>query len=221
MEVTEIVDNIYHVHYDTQVELTSSFLRFQEHYESPEFRGKIFSLDEYKEWYINNSPQGRETGEFTYYTDWAGFNIPSSVMDPFYSGEFKEITNKEQALLDQFENVRNEKFYVLGTYGQSNLNTLKHEVAHGLFYTNQDYHDKAMNIIDKMDSNVREKIVNFLSNSGGYHPDVCDDETHAYLTANYDYLVKKGILEDSESSRKISAELNENFSAFCDLDLGE
>lgn len=44
----EIVDRIHVATFDTQRELCSTFLRFQEHYESPEFRGKVFSLAEYR-----------------------------------------------------------------------------------------------------------------------------------------------------------------------------
>lgn len=80
----KITDKINLLVFENQKELASTFVRFQEHYESPEFAGKTFSLEEFKEWYIKNSEKGRETGEFTYYEDWSGFNIPSYVMRPFY-----------------------------------------------------------------------------------------------------------------------------------------
>lgn len=77
MNCKEILPHIFHVNFSSQEELASTFLRFQEHFESPSFKGKIFSLDDYKRWYIKHSPNGQKTGEFTYYSDWSGFNIPS------------------------------------------------------------------------------------------------------------------------------------------------
>lgn len=68
-KLTEILKDVFHLNYLTQEQLASTFLRFQEHYESPEFRGKIFTLDEYKEWYMTNSPNSIKKGIFTYYED--------------------------------------------------------------------------------------------------------------------------------------------------------
>jgi len=55
-------------------------LRFEEYYESPRFKGRIFTFDEYRKWYVKNSPKGKKTGRFTYYSDWSGFNIPSYAL---------------------------------------------------------------------------------------------------------------------------------------------
>ena len=92
-----------HIHllsFDTQHDLTSTFLRFQEHYESPRFKGEVFTLDEFQDWYIKNSPNGIETGKFTYHTDWNGFNIPSHILKPFYEGKFDPLSFDEQAILE-------------------------------------------------------------------------------------------------------------------------
>src|SRR3990167_8171616 len=112
IKLEEIIKNIFHLNVDTQEELTTTFLRFQEHYESPEFKGKIFTLEEFKKWYILNSPNGKKTGRFTYYEDWAGFNIPSEVLEPFYEGKFNPLADYEQKFLDLFKEKRDGKFYV-------------------------------------------------------------------------------------------------------------
>ena len=103
MKVKEIIKNIFHISFSTQHELASTFLRFQEYYESPKFRGKIFSFYEYKKWYTANSPKGKKTGKFTYYKDWGGFNIPSYVLKPFYQGKFNPLSNKEKKFLRAFK----------------------------------------------------------------------------------------------------------------------
>jgi len=47
IEKRDLSDKIHLMIFDNQKELTTTFLRFQEHYESPKFRGKIFSLKEF------------------------------------------------------------------------------------------------------------------------------------------------------------------------------
>jgi hypothetical protein len=91
-----LVDRIHLLTFDNQIDLTSTFLRFQEHYESPFFKGKYFTLDEFKEWYIKTSPNGKKSGKFTYYTDWGGFNIPSYILKPFYNGAFNPLSENEK-----------------------------------------------------------------------------------------------------------------------------
>ena len=85
---------IYLIQAATGYQLASTFLRFQEHYGSPRFRGRRFTLEEYMDWYA------AEYGGFTYFDDWEGFNIPSWVLSPFRNGEFDPLLRKEKKLLD-------------------------------------------------------------------------------------------------------------------------
>ena len=177
IEHQTLTDRIHLLTFDTQQEITSTLLRFQEYYESPEFRGKVFSLEEYKQWYTQNSVKGRKTGEFTYYTDWNGFNIPSFILKPFQEGEFNPLSEKEKRILKLF-NGKPEPFYVIGVHRASkNLGlSLKHELAHGLFYTDGDYQNEALAVLSQFDT---EQIKSEIK-SKGYHEHVLDDECHAY-----------------------------------------
>jgi hypothetical protein len=74
-------EGVYLLRSKTQYELASTFLRIQEHYESPFFSGKIFSLEQYMDWCA------ARTGSFTYYEDSSGFSVPSSALQPFYEGK--------------------------------------------------------------------------------------------------------------------------------------
>jgi len=103
IEHQTLTDRIHLLIFPTQRDVTLTLLRFQEHYESPKFRGKIFSLEEFKRWYVANSPNGIKTGEFTYYTDWNGFNIPSYVLQPFRDGKFNPLSEQERKFLDIFK----------------------------------------------------------------------------------------------------------------------
>lgn len=212
MKIIELFPNIFHIHFSTRLLLTSTFLRFQEHYESPEFRGKIFSLEEYKKWYISVSPKGKETGKFTYYEDWSGFNIPGYILEPFFEGKFNPLSLEEQHFLKMFEHMRGKYFYIIGTFGdEKGIDVLEHEIAHGFFATNENYKEKVLQTISKLPLNSRKNMEKYLSSSGGYHPSVFDDEIHAYLLTNFNKLVEKKVL--TENDRTVSESLWELFEA--------
>jgi hypothetical protein len=194
-----VAKNIFLLEFETQNELASTFLRFQEHYESPEFKGKIFTLDEYKEWYTG------VRGSFSYYTDWSGFNIPSYVFSPFLEGKFDPLTPEENYLLSLFEDL-DHPYYIIGIHDDSEKmkKTINHEIAHGLFYTNPEYKERVLKILAKYNL---DNFKNWLRSLGGYHESVLDDEVHAYTLFGSDKLT-------FEISNEMKDELNENFSLF-------
>ena len=50
-KVKKITDRVYLVTFTNRFDLTMTFMRYQEYYESPKFRNKIFSLAEFMRWY--------------------------------------------------------------------------------------------------------------------------------------------------------------------------
>lgn len=199
MNIIEVFPSIFHLHFPTRFLLTSTFLRFQEHYESPEFRGKIFTLEEYKKWYISNSPKGKESGEFTYYQDWSGFNIPGTVLEPFFEGKFNPLTEQEQKILDTFRHLRGKAFYIIGTFGNRvPIDTLNHEIAHGFFSTNPHYKVEALQITHTLAPESRQALIVYLKSRGGYHESVFEDEIHAYLLTVFDKLLEKNIVKKED-----------------------
>jgi hypothetical protein len=148
MKIKEILPQIFLVTENKSEELCKIFVRFQEHYESPEFRGKYFSLNQYKKWYIKNSAVGKKTGKFSYYNDWGGFNIPSYVLEPFYEGKFGKLSAREAKLLAYFNKYRGQKFYIIGSQPK-NQRVLYHEISHGLWYVNDKYKQKAENKLNE------------------------------------------------------------------------
>ena len=123
---------IYLVQFDNLYKASATFMRFQEYYESPKFRGKVFSWEEFMDYYAEKH------GEFTYLDDFAGFNLPSKALKPFYQGKFHPLTKKEGKFLELFKNKRGE-FYVIGTVRNCDIEDIRHEIVHGLFYTKPDY----------------------------------------------------------------------------------
>ncbi len=179
----KITDKIFLLIFENQHEIASTFLRFQEHYESPKFRGKSFSLGEFKAWYSSLK------GDFTYYTDWNGFNIPSYILKPFYEGQFDPISDEEKEILNLFRDVGDD-FYVIGIHkDMKNVSSfLKHEIAHGLFYTDSQYKDRVMEILSEFNL---DEIKDELRSKGGYHEEVLDDEVHAYSLGSVGKLKSK------------------------------
>lgn len=180
MHITQknITDKMYLLIFNSQKEITETFLRFQEYYESPKFKGKIFSLDELKKWYTQNSLNGKRTNKFTYYSDWNGFNIPSYVLKPFFKGRFNPLSKQEEKFLRIFRD-KLEPYYIVGVHKKiKSLNAyLKHELAHGMFYTNKNYKNEVLNSLSEF--NV-EPIKKELMLMNGYHKEVLEDEVHAY-----------------------------------------
>jgi len=170
----EVRPRIFLVEFRSQYEAASTFLRCQEFYESAKFRGRVFSLEEYMDWYAGKFKN------FTYYEDWEGFNIPSGVLEPFYQGEFDPLSRKEKKLLDLFARERGD-FYIIGAVtspdGGVHERTLKHELAHGLFHIESAYRKEVLAQLAKYDTTELEKELL----RSGYCRAVLKDEVHAYL----------------------------------------
>jgi hypothetical protein len=177
MTKKKIADRIFVVRFDSQFALASTFLRFQEHYESPRFRNRVFSLEAFMDWYADNNG-----GEFSYYEDWSGFNVPSTTFEPFYQGKFDPLLRKEQRLLRLFRKER-APFYVIGIADKA---VLKHELAHALFFTRPGYKKAVLAAMRRYNTSaIRKQLVRL-----GYHRAVVIDEVQAYLVAPEDTAVK-------------------------------
>lgn len=167
-----VAEGIYLLRFETQYELTSTFLRVQEHYESPQFHGRIFTLEQYMDWYV------AENGAFTYFKDWSGFNVPSTAFEPFYAGKFDPLTRKERRLLGMFRNLQG-RFYVIGIYDGGKKGTLTHELAHALFFIDDDYRHAVREAMRGYDTSALEKKLL----DTGYARHVVQDEVQAYIVA--------------------------------------
>lgn len=180
--------NLVLLHFPTQYLLASTFIRFQEHYEGNEFRNRIFTLEEYMDWYAH------ERGAFTYLQDWGGFNIPSSALESFYNGKFDPLMRKEQWVLRILADIPR-PFYVVGVYGKHvHLPTLKHELAHGLYATVPAYRDDVIDLLCRFD--VPQIAMAFEKMS--YHPAVWNDEMNAYLLTSLNDLKDAGLRPDGQ-----------------------
>jgi hypothetical protein len=161
---------------DSQEELGLTFMRFQEHYESanPEFRDRIFTLGQLRNWYSETY------GANNYHTTWIGFNFPSKVLIPFRDGLFDPLTIEENRLLELFR-YRKDNFYIIGAQNNS---TLRHELAHALYSSNIKYKTEIDGFLKKNEKKLKDTNKYILGK--GYCKEVLNDEIQAYITDNDD-----------------------------------
>lgn len=199
MKVDKITDKIIKVTIPNREELAMTFLRFQEFYESPEFKDQIFTVGQFKRWYAE------EYGCFSYPFDWSGFNIPSYVLKPFIQGLFDPLTGQERQFIDLFRH-REHPFYIIGVNGTGS--ELTHEICHGLFYTEGGYYTDVTKVLSKNEK-ILAPVYTFVKDQM-YHKSVWMDEVHAYTSADYDFLLKRGVIEDPDGKiKKVHQELTE------------
>mgnify|MGYP001558850792 FL=1 len=183
---------IYLIESSNRRDLAETFMRFQEYYESPEFKGRVFSVEEFAHWYAS------KYGAWTYSRDWYGFNIPSKVLEPFRRGQFDPLTLKEKKLLDVCKNATGD-FYVIGVTPSAEYfdETVKHEFVHGAFHVNENYRkDVARCLADHRIKTIK----NGLSKMG-YHSDVYNDEANAYVLVEPETISEIATKRDTQKLR--------------------
>lgn len=187
-KIIEILPKIFGVSIKDNYERTMLFCRYQEFYESPykEIRGKFFTWEKFM--MVYKKKMGKNY--FSYPVDWGGFNIPSKVI---YEG--LRTLDKDEGPYDKimsdiyyycenypirFDRPRT-KWYLIG-YGE-NVNTLNHEIAHGLYYTNKKYKSEMDVLVSKMKKKHYNQIKKVLVDMGYVNDKVIiDDEIQAYLS---------------------------------------
>lgn len=183
MKFKKLFPSIYVVETNTSREAAELMLRFQEHYESPFFKDKVFSLKEYKAWYREENGDGK----FTYYSAFTGFNTPDNAFVPFQDGKFKNLTKKEKWLLEQIKDLP--KPYCVIAYQKKDVAVKKHEIAHAHFYLDQVYRAAVLDLLENYNLN---KIKRMLSKHH-YAEKVWLDECHAYILCDKQELIDENL----------------------------
>jgi len=160
-------------------------MRIQEYYESPigEFRGNYFTHEDFMDAYAENN-----SGRFTYFSDWSGFNVPGNIVLEFFE-LFDDLNKKETALyrcVETIAEIHGDQFYLIGVVGQDQ-DTLNHELAHAFYYLDKEYKE-LMDAITSCWEN-RDEFYKGLETLG-YDDSVFMDETQAYIaTSTTPYLL--------------------------------
>lgn len=184
--IKEIKPRIFLLDFKNKFDCNMLFLRYQEFYESPKFKGKAFSIIEFMRWYT----KAKNINSFTYVDDWSGFNIPGEVIKKclnsgfidhnFYDTEMSNIYNQ---ILSKYSDG---KFYLIGCFNSDTF-TIKHEIAHGFYYLIPEYKKEAKKLVRSLNKDVKQSIYFYLK-SIGYCKSVYIDECQAYLSAGTNYF---------------------------------
>jgi hypothetical protein len=190
----KISDQVTLLVYKDRESLCSALCRIEEHYESPEFKGKIFTLGQYREWYSS------QFGAWSYYKDWSGFNIPSESFEPFFKGSFDPLSEAEAEVIELFK-YKTGKFCVIGTFEGGDSDVYEHEICHALYATNEDYKVEALTAVNKYEL---KELKSFLADLG-YNKSTIPDECHAYICESFQYLKEKNIYFPEELMNELQA----------------
>jgi hypothetical protein len=191
--IEEILPHVYHLRFGKQYDAAMHFIRYQEYYESPKFRKKIFSIAEYMRWYSETYGKGA----FTYPKDWTGFNVPSwALKEVRYSANVMLAMDERRedvfmnCIIDAIcEKEGDNPFYFIGTSlegeKEEGKNLLDHEIAHALYYVSPEYRAPMNQLLtawgdgEKFETKEYTKGLKVLGEMG-YHQQTALDEMQAY-----------------------------------------
>lgn len=197
MKFRKLFNNAYVAEYEDDRIMSNAFMRFQEHYESPKFKGEVFTKPEFIQWY--EKKYGTD-----YLEDWGGFNLPDYVFNIFLTGHFDPLDDLEKELLEHIVQIKSLKYYIVGAV-KGDEDAIKHESAHGMFYLSHQYRTIATMLMASYDTEAIQK--HLLEN--GYHKDVLMDEVHAYALIEKKYLEDNNLWNDEIDY--LSRILNKNY----------
>jgi len=202
LELRKIGPNIYHFIFPNQYELTSTFMRLQEFYESPlkEVRGKFFTHEEYMDIYA------KEHGSFSYLTDWNGMNVPGNIAAKWYrkfayggTYFFKKERRLIDLLIDAIYGFEDDgtKFYVIGTHELKGEDYIDHELCHAIYYLNPKFKKEMLKLVKNFER--VDELKNSLTNLG-YCEKVLDDEVQAYMATSKCHYMRYQILFNAKKA---------------------
>jgi hypothetical protein len=179
-------------------------VRISEFYESnlKGIRGRYFTYEQYADIYA------KKYGNFDYFQQWCGFNVPSNVLlkfiDKFYISPPSDNAgpwNKERELLGVMGVINPQlqpyldksinryiikpsidKFYMIGTYKDDTFHSIshRHELAHAMFGVDSEYKANVMAAYGKWKDGKSRRMIHRAIKNLGYHDAVSIDEINAY-----------------------------------------
>ena len=192
MNLKKYGDNILFFEFEEQKELSLTFFRVQEYYESQNdcLLNKSFSVFDF----LNEMMC--EDGYLDYFHIWGGFNVPGKVFNSWVSCiDTNHFTYMEHDLINNvWDNVNiHEDFYIIGAKKGDKI-TLHHELAHALYHLDLDYRMEMSVLTSQIKERYKKqykRMKKYLLKLG-YNEKVIDDEIQAYLATEK----KKDLIAD-------------------------
>ena len=188
------------------------FMRPQEYYESSfeEIINKQFKVSNF----VNIYKQHYGKKEFTYGSDWAGFNIPSNVLEEcMFNIPEDEINNWDKLMLSVIETIKKSEgehnYYLLGLDELDNR-LLEHEFAHAMWFTLPEYKEEMSKMNDELDAVVKDMMCKCITEYG-YADHVLPDELQAYMSTGLGKKMKDLNIPDIEVWQQKYREIFDNY----------
>lgn len=182
--IEEVKPNIFHFLFKDSRKMSLHFVRFEELYESnlKGIRNSKFTLVQFIEEYSKKYSKDKHT--FTYMNDWGGFNVPDYIFDLALSlGHYKDFTEYDNEMISAVQECKDKsqynKIYIIGSCGKNGY--LRHEIAHGMWYTNAAYKKEMSDLILTLDKTKKKNFYKALTDLK-YCKEVLPDEAQAYLS---------------------------------------
>lgn len=175
------------------------FMRPQEFYESSfeEIIGKQFKVTDF----VNIYKQHYGKQQFTYGSDWSGFNIPSNILEEcMFNIPEDEINNWDKLMLSTINTIKevegDHNYYLLGVDELSNR-LLEHEFAHAMYFTLPEYKAEMTKMNDECDPTVKDMMCKCITEYG-YADHVLPDELQAYMSTGLGSKMEEMNIPDIE-----------------------
>lgn len=211
-QLEQIHSGIFHCVIEDMYDLTMTFCRVQEFYESPfkNIRGKKFKLLDFMAQYSRNR------GCFSYPVEWGGFNVPGKVVERLYELGIDDYNDYDRTIDEIRNKIKQEtksNYYLIASDG--NGQTIDHELCHGLFYLDRKYKKSALEILKKLNKSVYRKAEKALLEHG-YCKAVIPDELQAYFTTGHDFINEVVHFDKREEAniQVVTKLMEENFSLY-------
>lgn len=195
-EISQVSDRIFILNFESKNQMSLTMLRFNEHFECKQFKGKTFSHDKYFDWYKKEQGRMNKRKSFDYNEIIQGYLIPSKALKPFYNYKFKDLSYGEQQILKIFSKIKHKKFSIIAMHNEyeprellDRRNTYYHELAHAFYSLYPRYKRKVDKVIDSIDNTEMEK---FLAEKM-YRKRCFNDESNSYLLHDQSDLREAGI----------------------------
>ena len=195
MRVKVYNDNIIHLMFPNQKELTMTLCRPQEFYESnnSRLRNRIFTYEQFIDQHTYKD------GCFDYFSYWGGFNLPGHVLEDFF--DVFELTPREALVRKITKRYKRKPYYVIGTLCKDTETTL-HETLHAYYYLDPVYKQQVDVLVRSMDKTLRSELTKKLKDMG-YANHVITDEINAYMASSkYKYLKEELDLDVTRADMK-------------------
>lgn len=189
----EIYPQVYLWSFKNQTDLALHFVRYQEYYENPDssFRSQPFEMMDFIGHYAK-----KKKGNFTYMNDWVGFNLPSGVLEAIYKTRIPDFNSYDYLMKSVYVSLKRENkdvpFYLIGCK-EGDEDTVSHELAHALYYVNEEYREDMDGLIHSLiidNENIYDKVYEALL-SNYYTEDVVQDEMQAYFSTGLSKFLTK------------------------------